>query len=392
VPLTFRPNPLLAATSAPPIPSAQVWKAQYQGRLGPMIDLSQAVPGTPPPQAFLQRLGAAASEPDMSRYGPIYGDMALREAHAAETTRIYGGAVSTANVCITAGCNLAFFNAMMALARAGDAVLLPTPWYFNHKMALDMLGIEARPLPCAADTGFVPDPEAAARLIDGRVRAIVLVSPNNPTGAVYPPEVIAAFGDLARRSRIALVLDETYRDFLPDGQQRSHDLFTDPDWGETLVQLYSFSKAHAIPGHRLGAMVAAPELMNEIAKLLDTIQICPARPAQTVVSWAIAAQRDWREAQRAELRRRAEVTRAVFGAAEGWRIDSIGAYFAFIAHPLAGRSAAEAAEWLAREGGVLGLPGSFFGPGLETHMRIAFANVDSAALGSLPERLSALSG
>ena len=390
MPLLYRPNPLLTRIAPPPIPAAQAWKAGYSGALGPMIDLSQAVPGTPPPQEFLDRLGAAAARADLTRYGSIFGDMDLREAHATETARITSGTITAANVCITAGCNEAFMVALMALARAGEAVLLPTPWYFNHKMALDMLGIEARPLPCRAEDGFVPDVDEAARLIDGRVRAIVLVTPNNPTGAVYPADVIARFRDLARRKRIALILDETYRDFLPEGQARSHDLFTDPDWGDTLVQLYSFSKAHAIPGHRLGAMVAAPELIGEIAKVLDTLQICPARPAQGVVAWAIPALRDWREAQRAELARRAEVTRAVFAHANGWRIDSIGAYFAFVAHPFEGRSAEFAAETLATQAGVLGLPGTFFGPGLEGHLRIAFANVGREALLGLPERLRVL--
>ena len=386
----FAANPLLAAVAAPPIPAAQAWKTDYAGGLGPMIDLSQAVPGTPPPEAFLERLGAAAATADATRYGSILGDMVLREAHAAETARLYGGAVTAQNVVITAGCNMAFVIAMMALAKAGDAIILPSPWYFNHKMTLDMLGIETRVLPCRAENGFVPVPADIAGLIDERVRALVLISPNNPTGAVYPPEVLAAARDLCRKRRIALVLDETYRDFLPEGQARSHALFTDPDWADTLIQLYSFSKAHAIPGHRLGAMIAAPAFLTEVAKVLDSVQICPARPAQPVVSWAIAALADWREEQRAELARRAGVCRAIFDAAPGWRIDSIGAYFAFVAHPFTGKSSSAAAEILCATGGVLGLPGSYFGPGLESHLRIAFANVGSEALQAVPARLATL--
>ena len=106
---------------------------------------------------------------------------------------------------------------MMALARAGDAVILPTPWYFNHKMTLDLLGIEAIPLPCLAEAGFVPEAAAAARLVGPRTRAIVLVTPNNPTGAVYPPATIRDFAELCRERGLALVIDETYRDFLPAG-------------------------------------------------------------------------------------------------------------------------------------------------------------------------------
>ena len=114
---------------------------------------------------------------------------------------------------------MAFFVAMMLLAHRGDAVLLPTPWYFNHQMSLDMLGIEPRPLPCRADAGFVPRVEDAEALIDDKVRAIVLVTPNNPTGAVYPAHVIESFAQLCRKRGIYLVIDETYRDFLPTGHE-----------------------------------------------------------------------------------------------------------------------------------------------------------------------------
>ncbi|HRJ70523.1 MAG TPA: aminotransferase, partial [Beijerinckiaceae bacterium] len=292
----FGVNPHVAAIDAPPIPTAQAWKAAYDGRQGPMIDLSQAVPGLPPPAEFLDRLAAAAGSADAARYGPILGDPDLREALAADTARTYRGAVGADNVAITSGCNQAFVVAMLALAQAGDSVILPAPWYFNHRMTLDMLGIATRILPCRIEDGFVPYPEAAERLIDASTRAIVLVSPNNPTGAVYPQDIIARFADLARRRGIALVLDETYRDFLPADQPRAHALFEDTHWGATLVQLYSFSKSHAIPGHRLGAIIAAPAFIAQVAKIQDSLQICPARPAQRVAAWAVDALRPWREA------------------------------------------------------------------------------------------------
>mgnify|MGYP001205345763 FL=1 len=384
----FAVNPLVAATDAPPIPAAKAWLAEYDGRRGPMIDLSQAVPGTPPPDEMLIRLGEAARRADSARYGPILGDGLLREALAAETARLYGGSVPVEAVAITAGCNQAFVVAMMALARAGEAVILPAPWYFNHKMILDMLGIEARILPVRADSGFIPDPDEAAALIDARTRAIVLVTPNNPTGAVIPPATVDRFAELAASRGLALVLDETYRDFLPEGQARAHHLFAG-DWGATLVQLYSFSKAHAVPGHRLGSVVAAPGLIREIEKILDCLQICPARAAQPVIAWAVEALRPWREAQRQELARRARLAAAELAQAPGWRLDSIGAYFAYVAHPF-GPDATAAARRLALEGGVLGLPASYFGPGQETHLRLAFANVDAGVLVGLAARLSSL--
>ena len=114
----------------------------------------------------------------------------------------------------------------------------------------------------------MPDPEEAEALLDPSVRAIVLITPNNPTGAVYPPGVIAAFAALAQRRGLWLILDETYRDFLPEGQDRAHGLFTDPAWIDSVIQLYSFSKAYCLPGHRLGAVVAGAWPTNSAMRQL----------------------------------------------------------------------------------------------------------------------------
>ena len=383
-------NPLLAATDAPPIPAAQVWKAAYAGRLGPMIDLAQAVPESPPPRALLDRLAATAGTAEATTYGPIVGDPGLRAALAGDINAVYGAAVTPSDLAITSGCNQAFFVTMLALAKAGDAVILPTPWYFNHKMTLDMLGIVATPLACSAENRFVPSVEEARHLIGPSTRAIVLVSPNNPTGATYPAAVIEAFQDLARETGTALVIDETYRDFLPDGLDRAHDLFTDARWRRTTLHLYSFSKSYAVPGHRLGAVMADAPVLAEIAKVLDCMTICPPRAAQPAIAWAVEGTRSWRSEVRETINRRAASFAEAVGASPGWSISAMGAYFAYVRHPLAVPSAM-AAERLAVEAGVVTLPGSFFGPDQEDHLRFAFANVDERQIAKLSERLASLS-
>lgn len=382
----FAPPSTMLATAAPPIPAARAWAQAYRGAAGPLIDLTQAVPGYPPHPDLLARLGGEAVRVRHAGYGPIEGEADLRAALAAETAGRYGAPIAPGEVLITAGCNLAFVMAMIALAGPGAAVLLPLPWYFNHRMALGMLGIEAVPLPCRAEDGFVPDPDRAAALIGPRVRALVLVSPNNPTGAVYPPAVIAAFAALCRRHGIALVLDETYRDFLP-GEAPPHPLFADPDWRRDVVQLYSFSKSYCVPGHRVGAILAGPALRAELLKVADTLQICAPRPAQAALAWAVAALGLWRQANRDLIVARAAAFRRAIAACPGWRIDAIGAYFAYLRLPEGAPDAVAAAEWLAAERGLLVLPGPFFGPGQERHLRFAFANADAAAIAALPARL-----
>lgn len=380
-------NPLVAALAAPPIPQAQGWARAYDGAMGEAINLTQAAPGSPPHPDFLADLAAEAGGADAARYGAIAGDMALREAYAAEIATIYGAPVTSANVAITAGCNLAFATAALIAARAGDAVILPTPWYFNHQTTLAMLGVEAIPLPARARDGFVPRVEDAETLIGPRVRAIALVTPNNPTGAIYPPQVVEAFADLARRRGLWLIIDETYRDFLPEARS-PHALFSRDGWGENLIQLYSFSKSYAAPGLRLGAMTAGPETIEAAAAILDNLQICPARAGQAAVARAIPALRGWREENRLEMLRRARAFEEVVARHPGWRTLSIGAYFAYLRHPFQDKPAAAVAERLARERGVLTLPGSWFGPGQEGFLRIAFANADETRIAALDARLA----
>lgn len=384
-------NQLVIDTATPPIPEARGWIARYDGARGAMIDLSQAAPAVAPPAEMLERLAAAAADPASARYGAIEGDLALREAYARDVSDIYAAYdFGPANIAITAGCNQAFVATAMAFARAGDAIILPAPWYFNHKMALDMLGIEARPLLCDARDQFIPDVAAAEALIDARTRAIVLVTPNNPTGAIYPPETIAAFAELCRARNIWLIIDETYRDFLPAGVERPHNLLTREDWCDHVVQLYSFSKSYAIPGYRLGAALGAPDFMREIGKILDTLQICPARIGQIATTWAIEALRSWRGENRDDINARAAAFAKAMANAPEWTIDSIGAYFAFVRRPVANVAGARVAERLAVKHGVLALPGAWFGPGGEAHLRVAFANAPLEKLAELPARLSDL--
>jgi aspartate/methionine/tyrosine aminotransferase len=383
-------NPLVADVGSPPIPEAQSWTKRYEGTFGPLINLSQAVPGNAPHASLLERMADAAGSAAGSQYGPINGDRDLRQTYAADLSRLYEGRIEPEDTAITAGCNMAFFAAMMLLAHRGEAVLLPTPWYFNHQMTLDMLGIEPRPLACRPENGFVPRVEDAEALIDGKVKAIILVTPNNPTGAVYPAHVIESFAQLCRKHGIYLVVDETYRDFLPQGMNRAHGLFIGDEWRNAVIQLYSFSKSYAIPGHRTGAITADAALIEQIAKILDCIQICPPRTAQAALPWAIGALRDWREDNRAEINGRAQVFMNALAPLPEWSIESVGAYFAYLRHPFPNAKAQQVAEKLATERGVLCLPGSYFGPGQEGHLRVAIANVGADVLQGLTERFRGL--
>jgi aspartate/methionine/tyrosine aminotransferase len=380
-------NSLVSRLSAPPIPSVVAWGREYKGLQGPLIDLSQAVPGYPAHPEMLRLLGETAGQQAMTGYGPIEGEPLLRKTYAAHIAELYGAAISAGNIHITAGCNQAFMCAAIALAGAGDTVALTNPFYFNHDTTLSMLGIGRRLVDCDPANGFFPDPRSAEAALAAGAKMLAVVTPNNPTGAVYPPELLHELFVLCRKYGAWLILDETYRDFLGADYGRPHSLLSEPGWEDTLVLLYSFSKSFCIPGHRLGAITAGPKLVAEIAKVMDNMQICAPRSAQIAVASAIPLLADWRAGNRAEIARRADALRLVVSKLPGWEIGAIGAYFAFVRHPFADRSSSEVAEKLARESGIVCLPGAYFGEGQERYLRLAFANADVASIGLLSERL-----
>ena len=391
-------NPVLAAALAPPVMEARRW---VEGRRfpedRPLLNLSQAAPADPPPEALRRAIAEAALErPEAHLYGPVLGDPALRAAIASRWSADYRGAVAAADVAVTSGCNQAFCAALATLAGPGDSVVLPTPWYFNHRMWLDMAGVETIPLPCGEDG--LPDPADAARRIGPATRAIVLVTPNNPTGAEYPPALIAAFADLCAERGVALVIDETYRDFRA-AEAPAHDLFARPDWRQTVVQLYSFSKAFRLTGHRIGALVAGPERLAQAEKFLDAVTICPTRLGQAAALEGLRALGGWVAAERREMLARRRALEAGFATGVGgWRLLSCGAYFAYVAHPFDAESDA-VAKALVEAQSMLTLPGTMFAPrraeggdGLaERTLRIAFANADAAGIGEMLARLRAFS-
>ncbi len=380
-------NPLVRDTGTPPIPEAQGWAKRYNGSHGPLIDLSQAVPGYPPHPDLLKHLADAAGTTAAAKYGDIYGDQSLRDVLATELTSLYRGKVGADEIAITSGCNQAFVLVAMALAKAGDNILLPSPWYFNHQMTLNMLGVEPRALPARPENHFIPDPKEAEALIDASTRAIVLVTPNNPTGAIYPPATIAAFAALCRKKGIWLIVDETYRDFLPEAYGQPHKLFDESNWQDNVLSLYSFSKSYCIPGHRVGAIIGGKAILDEIGKVIDCVQICAPRAAQAALVWAIPSLNDWRISNTREITNRASAFREAMAALPGWQLNSIGAYFAYVTHPFKETPVFKVAEKLAAERGVLGLPGPWFGPGQDHHLRLAFANVGVDSIREIPNRL-----
>ncbi|GMK54698.1 hypothetical protein CspeluHIS016_0112840 [Cutaneotrichosporon spelunceum] len=433
--LRYALSPAVTRTSAPCIPQAKAWGATYAAgpqAAGPLLDLSQGVPGEPPHDTVLSALSKVAGKPAAAQYGPILGEPSMRAALATELRYQYNlsdGDLKAEDVGITTGCNMAFLILLMCLCPPNESsILLPLPSYFNHAMSLSLQSVTPAYLPCDPTQNFGPSLEAAREILSSptttqKPRAIVLVTPNNPTGSTYSPEVLAEWLSLAREHAIPLVLDETYRDFASTGAP--HDLFQDPQWRDSLITLGSFSKGYRIPGHRLGSITAHPDVLKQVATVADCMQICPPRAPQLALAPLLPSLREDMVRYAGALRKRLVDFDAAVGSVPGWRVLSSGGFYAYVEFPEAytsdsGKKAVAAAlgkevsrvgsrdvgHALATRCGVLTLPGCFFMPELDDRIwesvrggdamhedrwiRFAVANVSDDTIAGVADRLRAL--
>jgi aspartate/methionine/tyrosine aminotransferase len=379
-------NPRTVSGIDSPIGAAKALLARWKGD-GELLDLSQAAPPWPAPAAIVEHVRDVAAEPRISSYTPVPGIPTLRGAIADELSRDYAGTVEPDDVLVTAGCNQAFCVVAAALTGPGDEVITPLPYYFNHDMWLRMNGV--RPVYLEPGPDLVPRPADAEALITDRTRAISLVTPGNPSGVTLSPEVIAEFAELAARHDVALVLDETYRSFR-DTDAPAHGLFADPAWRRTVVSLHSFSKDLAIPGYRVGAVVASPALGREVLKVMDCVAICSPQIGQEAAWAGLTRAREWRADRAAEVaRRRAWFAEAMTDQPGGFEVLALGGFFAWVRHPFVDRSTEDVVEELLLTHDTLVIPGTAFLPDDRRTMRVSVSNADRDAIATLAARLEA---
>lgn len=361
----------IQAVMAPPVSLANALKAQCPADLE-LLDFSQAVPGYPPPDGLIAHAQSAMSRPESHKYAPALG---LPELRSAFSTAQQTG---SENIAITAGCNQAFAVAMQCLASHGRKVILPTPYYFNHQMTLAMQGFEIIPWPCLDDMSL--DFDGLPALLDQDVCAVVLVTPNNPTGQVTPRASIDRLLAMCESAGCHLILDETYRDFIaPDERPAAND----SPW---LIRLYSFSKAYAIAGHRVGALTADARLIQQAEKVIDCWAICAPRIGQMMALWGLEYAGEWLNEWRDRIAARQVYLKHELERLPWVNLVASGAYFAWLGIDGDRPSTAVSEDWIQNHG-ILALPAEYFGS-KQTAVRLAFANQDKAGISQFVDRLS----
>ena len=360
----------IQSVMAPPVSLANALKARCPDHLT-LLDLSQAVPGYPPSDDIQEAAAKALSDPLTHKYAPALGLPKLREAHATQMN------VKPDQVAITAGCNQAFAVAMQCLAQQGRKVVLPTPYYFNHQMTLQMQGFEIVPWPCHSDMS--PDFDCLPSLITPDVCAVVLVSPNNPTGYTSAPDAIRWLLDQCESWGIHLILDSTYQDFVPPERRFIPEVY------DRLIQVYSFSKAYAMAGHRVGSLIGPQALIEQAEKVIDCWAICAPRLGQRMALSGIQMAQDWLRDWRVRIEQRERLLRRAFQSLPGYDIVASGAYFAWMRFDADVDSVSMATHWIEQRG-IMALPAAYFGSD-QPALRLAFANIDEAGIDELARRL-----
>ena len=267
----------------PMIPVVGEWIAQHPGT----ISLGQGIVHfAPPPQIREAVANSVATETRVDRYCLVRGIDDFLQAIEHKLTTENQIELSQSSVVVTAGSNMGFQNAVLAIADAGDEIILLSPYYFNHEMAIEIAGCKAVIVP--TDSQYQIDLAAIEAAITPRTRAIVTVSPSNPTGAVYSAEKLRAVNLLCREKQIYHISDEAYEYFIY-GNVSHFSPASIANSGDHTISLFSLSKAYGMAGWRTAYMVIPAYLEIAVKKIQDTNLVCPPVLNQIAATAALGA-------------------------------------------------------------------------------------------------------
>ena len=338
------------------------------------ISLGQGVVNYPPPPQAVESIKAFLGDPENHKYKPVQGISRLTEAIGDKLQNENG--ITTGNtmqVVVTAGGNMGFMNAILAIADPGDEIILQLPYYFNHEMAITIAGCKAVCVP--TDENYRLQTDKIKKAITSRTRAVVTVSPNNPTGAVYAPSTLHEVNTICRRCGIYHISDEAYEYFTYAGAEH----FSPASAGDTAthtISLFSLSKAYGFASWRIGYMVIPEHLVTSVKKIQDTILICPPVVSQWAALGALEAGAEY---CLEKLKTISEIRRIVLDKLKSINNVTIpttrGAFYFFLrihtdVKPM------QLVKRLIREYGVAVIPGTTFGIQNGCYLRVAFGALE----------------
>jgi alanine-synthesizing transaminase len=354
---------------------AEAKRVEAAGRKVTYLNIGDPIPfGFRTPAPLVEAVRAALTD-GHNGYVPSPGIASAREA-VAETWTSHGFPATPDRVLITGGTSEGIELALTALLNAGDSVLVPMPTYPLYTAVLAKLGAEPLYYRKDPNNGWLPDPDHVASLVTPRTRALVVIDPNNPTGAVYPEQTRRRLIEIAERHGLVLLADEVYGDLAYGGPVPPMGSLA-PD--AAIISFSSLSKAYIAPGWRAGWMVVGrtprlDDVLAAIKKLADG-RLCSNGVVQYAIPAALQGDRSFQPAFREELRARAAVTTRALNALPGFScVPPMGAFYAMPQVSLpAGRTDEHFVLELLRKTGILCVYGSGFGlPAPDGFFRVVF--------------------
>lgn len=349
------------------------------------ISLGQGVVSYSPPSEAIEFLPKFLSNPKNNLYQAVEGIPPLINTLKQKLAAFNNIQINENNrIVVTAGSNMAFMNAILAITNLGDEIILNTPYYFNHEMAIAMTG--CNPVLVETDENYQLQPQKILEAITPKTRAIVTISPNNPTGAVYSKELLQQVNDICRQRGIYHISDEAYEYFTYDVNHVSPASF--PESSNHTISLFSLSKAYGFASWRIGYMVIPQHLLTAVKKVQDTNLICPPVVSQYAALGALQAKPEY---LKDNIRAIAEVRKLVIESLK--RLEGIctiapanGAFYFFLkVHTQ--MDAFELVKQLINQYHVAVLPGTTFGMNQGCYLRVAYGALQKETAKEGIERL-----
>lgn len=372
----------MSDVQSPIIPIVRELIGRYPGT----ISLGQGVVHYPPPACVSEGIAEFFRSAGTHIYGPVGGIAPLLELIHDKLKKENRMAVEPeSRVVVTAGGNMAFLNAILAICGVSDEVIIISPFYFNHIMAITM--VSAVPVVVATDQNYQPRIDAIAAAITPRTRAIITISPNNPTGVVYSENVLRQINKLCAQRGIYHIHDEAYEYFTYDGAVHFSPGSIDGASKYT-ISLFSLSKAYGFASWRIGYMVIPQHLLSAVEKVQDTNLICPPVISQYAAVYMLRGGSDY---CRQKVRELADVRQLVLGhlarVAQYLTVPTAQGAMYFLAKVHTRQRDMDLVTALVRDFRVAVIPGNTFGITDGCYLRISYGALEKPTVAEGMNRL-----
>ena len=325
------------------------------------------------------------------KYTATAGLLSLRERLVAKLARVNGIQAEVNNINCTVGGVGGIAAAMAALLEPGDEVLLPDPAWPNYRLMLAWTHGVLVPYPCSPDNKFLPDPREVEKLITPRTKLMIVNSPCNPTGAVFPRSLLEQLVDVAVRRNVYLLSDECYDEVILDGEHVSPASFCTDG---RVISAYTFSKTYAMTGWRVGYVVASEKVSDSITKILESNSSCIPTVCQKAAEAALDGPREPLQAMVRAYRERRDLCAGLLDEAEMLISRPEGAFYIMADIGRSGLDSRDFAFDLVKTKQVAVAPGTAFGSSARKAVRISLASSPedlSVGIGRMIERVEELS-